>query len=40
MPGSGSRNGARHLYRITARSRGGHPDAVRVLQSTFAARGH
>ncbi len=38
MPGAGPRSGARHLYRITARSRGGHPDAVRVLQSTFAAR--
>lgn len=30
----------RHLYRITARSRGGNPDVVRVLQSTFAARGN
>ena len=40
MPGSGPHYGSRHLYRITARSRGGHSDAVRVLQSTFAARGH
>jgi len=34
----GPRSTARHLYRITARSRGGNPNAVRVLQSTFVAR--
>jgi len=38
--GSGPRSTDRHLYRITARSRGGNPNAVRVLQSTFAARSH
>lgn len=40
MNGSGPRSTDRHLYRITARSRGGNPNAVRVLQSTFAARSH
>lgn len=30
----------RHVYRITARATGGSPNTVRVLQSTFAAKGN
>lgn len=38
MNGGGPRTTDKHIYRITARSRGGNPNAVRVLQSTFAAK--
>jgi type IV pilus assembly protein PilX len=38
--GGGYTNTARHIYRITARATGGSPNSVRVLESTFAAKGN
>ncbi|WP_225562787.1 PilX N-terminal domain-containing pilus assembly protein [Rhodanobacter sp. DHG33] len=38
--GSGYSSTTRHIYRITARATGGNPNTVRVLQSTFAAKGN
>jgi type IV pilus assembly protein PilX len=38
--GSGYTSTTRHIYRITARATGGSPNTVRVLQSTFAAKGN
>jgi len=38
--GSGYTSTTRHIYRITARATGGNPNTVRVLQSTFAAKGN
>jgi len=38
--GGGYTSTTRHVYRITARATGGNPNTVRVLQSTFAAKGN
>jgi len=38
--GGGYTSTTRHVYRITARATGGSPNTVRVLQSTFAAKGN
>lgn len=38
--GGGPNSVNRHIYRITARATGGSPNTVRVLQSTFAAKGN
>lgn len=38
--GGGYTSTTRHIYRITARATGGSPNTVRVLQSTFAAKGN
>ena len=35
----GYSNTTRHIYRITARATGSHPHVIRVLESTFAAKG-
>lgn len=37
--GVGYTSTSRHIYRITARSTGGSPNTVRVLESTFSAKG-
>lgn len=36
---TGPTNTGRHIYRITARATGGNSNTVRVLESTFAAKG-
>lgn len=38
--GGGPNSVNRHIYRITVRATGGSPNTVRVLQSTFAAKGN
>lgn len=38
--GSGYASTTRHIYRITARATGANPNTVRVLESTFAAKGN
>ncbi|MEO7065891.1 MAG: pilus assembly protein [Rhodanobacter sp.] len=38
--GGGYTSTTRHIYRITARATGGSANTVRVLQSTFAAKGN
>jgi len=38
--GGGYTSTTRHIYRITARATGGSPNTVRVLESTFAAKGN
>ncbi|WP_426664590.1 pilus assembly PilX family protein [Rhodanobacter aciditrophus] len=38
--GGGYTSTTRHIYRITARATGGNPNTVRVLESTFAAKGN
>jgi type IV pilus assembly protein PilX len=37
--GVGYTSTSRHIYRITARATGGSPNTVRVLESTFSAKG-
>lgn len=37
--GAGYTSTSRHIYRITARSTGGNANTVRVLESTFSAKG-